>query len=49
MKRDFLSLLDFSPEELSQLTQRATELRGMHERGEVYQPLVGKPVRWCCS
>ena len=41
-KRDFLSLLDFSPEELDYLMQRSRALRVMHERGEVYRPLVGK-------
>jgi ornithine carbamoyltransferase len=41
-KRDFLSLLDFSPKELSYLIARAGDFRRMHEAGEVYQPLVGK-------
>ncbi|MEM7078440.1 MAG: ornithine carbamoyltransferase [Pseudomonadota bacterium] len=41
-KRDFLSLLDFSMEELNYLLARGSEMRRMHEAGEVYQPLVGK-------
>lgn len=41
-KRDFLSLLDFSKDELRYLIERAKQLRVMHERGEVYQPLIGR-------
>ncbi|NKB99736.1 MAG: ornithine carbamoyltransferase [Pseudomonadales bacterium] len=41
-KRDFLSLLDFSPEELDYLIRRARQFREMHAKGEIYQPLVGK-------
>ena len=41
-KRDFLSLLDFSSEELGYLLKRSTEYRLMHEAGTVHQPLVGK-------
>jgi ornithine carbamoyltransferase len=41
-KRDFLSLLDFSKDELHYLIERAKQFRVMHERGEVYQPLVGR-------
>ena len=41
-KRDFLSLLDFSPEELDYIIQRARQFRIMHEAGEIYRPLVGK-------
>lgn len=41
-KRDFLSLLDFSPEELNYLMRRSRELHDMHVRGELYQPLLGK-------
>lgn len=41
-KRDFLSLLDFSPEELDYLIRRARQFREMHTKGEIYQPLVGK-------
>lgn len=41
-KRDFLSLLDFSKDELRYLIERAKQFRVMHERGEVYQPLIGR-------
>lgn len=41
-KRDFLSLLDFSKDELHYLIERAKQFRVMHERGEVYQPLIGR-------
>ena len=41
-KRDFLSLLDFSPEELEYLIHRGRKFRQMHEDGQIYQPLVGK-------
>ena len=40
--RHFLTLLDFSPEELKQLIARATELREMLNRGEVYEPFKNK-------
>ena len=42
IKRDFLSLLDFSSDELKHVIKRARSLRKQHENGEVYQPLVGK-------
>ena len=42
IKRDFLSLLDFSSDELKHVIKRAISLRKQHENGEVYQPLVGK-------
>ena len=41
-KRDFLSLLDFSKAELGSLIERAKMFRKMHERGDVYQPLIGR-------
>ena len=41
-KRDFLSLLDFSKDELDSLIERAKTFRKMHARGDVYQPLVGR-------
>lgn len=41
-KRDFLSLLDFSSQELEYLIRRSRDLREMHMRGELYQPLTGK-------
>jgi ornithine carbamoyltransferase len=34
--------LDFSKDELHYLIERAKQFRVMHERGEVYQPLVGR-------
>ncbi|MCT7357417.1 MAG: ornithine carbamoyltransferase [Thalassobium sp.] len=37
--RHFLTLLDHSPEELNWLIQRAIELKQMHKRGELYEPL----------
>ena len=40
-KRDFLSLLDFSTDELHYLIERAKQFRLMHKNGEVYRPLVG--------
>jgi len=40
--RHFLTLLDFSTEELQQLISRASELRTMHRRGDLYQPFKGK-------
>ena len=42
IKRDFLSLLDFSSDELKYVIERAKTLRNQHENGEVYQSLVGK-------
>ncbi|RLA79137.1 MAG: ornithine carbamoyltransferase, partial [Deltaproteobacteria bacterium] len=44
MKRDFLSLYDFDPEELEGLLQRAKELKGKQRRGEVWRPLEGKTL-----
>lgn len=40
--RHFLTLLDFSPEELKQLISRATVLREMLNRGEAYEPFKNK-------
>ncbi|OUS28877.1 ornithine carbamoyltransferase [Gammaproteobacteria bacterium 45_16_T64] len=40
--RHFLTLLDFSPEELKQLIQRASELRSMTRKGEIYEPFKNK-------
>lgn len=37
--RHFLTLKDLSADELKQLIQRASELKALHKRGEVYQPL----------
>ena len=41
-KRDFLTLLDCSPEELKNLIQRSAELKTLHTNGEVYQPFPGR-------
>lgn len=40
--RHFLTLLDLSSEELKQIINRATELKAMRNRGEVYEPLCNK-------
>jgi len=37
--RHFLTLTDLSSDELTALLGRAIELRAMHKRGEIYQPL----------
>ncbi len=42
--RHFLSLLDFSPEELQRLLARAIELKEMQREGELYQPLQGRTL-----
>ncbi|NOX51841.1 MAG: ornithine carbamoyltransferase [Gammaproteobacteria bacterium] len=41
-KQDFLSLLDFSAEELDYLIKRGQRFRNMHAEGQIYRPLVGK-------
>ena len=41
-KRDFLTLLDCSPEELNDLIRRSAELKTLHTNGEVYQPFPGR-------
>ncbi len=43
-KRDFLSLLDLTPEEINQLVERAHTLKAMQEAGELWQPLIGKTL-----
>lgn len=40
--RHFLTLLDLSPAELQQLTDRAMELKTMQRRGEIYEPLKNR-------
>lgn len=40
--RHFLSLLDLSPSELTQLLKRAIELKAMQHAGEVFEPLKNK-------
>ncbi len=44
MTRHFLTLLDFSPEELSRLINRAIELKRMREAGAIYEPLRGRTL-----
>ncbi len=41
-KRDFLSLLDLTCEELEYLVKRGRALRKMHESRTLYQPLIGR-------
>lgn len=40
--RHFLTLLDFSSEELEQLIERAIELKKMQHAGEIYEPLKNR-------
>lgn len=40
--RHFLTLMDFSPEELHTLIQRAIELKTLHKAGKIYEPLKNK-------
>jgi len=40
--RHFLTLLDLTPTELTQIIDRGIEMRKMHERGDVFQPFSGK-------
>ncbi len=42
--RHFLSLLDFSPEELRGLVNRATELKKLHQAGELFEPLKNRTL-----
>ncbi|RUM93680.1 MAG: ornithine carbamoyltransferase [Thiothrix sp.] len=42
--RHFLSLMDLSSEELHHLMDRAIELKTMRQRGEQFQPLIGKTL-----
>jgi ornithine carbamoyltransferase len=42
--RHFLTLLDCTPAELRRLIARATELKAMQHRGEVYEPLKNKTL-----
>ena len=41
-KRDFLTLLDCTQEELGGLIERASELKRLHQGGAIHQPLAGK-------
>ena len=43
-KRDFLTLLDTSPEEIQFLVARARELKSMQKAGELWEPLRGKTL-----
>jgi ornithine carbamoyltransferase len=40
--RHFLTLTDLSSDELKKLLQRAIELKTMHRKGEIYEPLKNK-------
>ncbi|HSX70052.1 MAG TPA: ornithine carbamoyltransferase, partial [Pseudomonas sp.] len=40
--RHFLSLMDFSPQELSGLIRRAIELKDLRQRGIAHEPLKGR-------
>lgn len=42
--RDFLALVDYSPEELRYLIDLAIELKRKQKAGEVYHPLAGKTL-----
>ena len=44
MIRHFLTLLDFSPEELAGLVERGIEHKRMRDAGTVYEPLRGKTL-----
>ncbi len=41
-KRDFITLLDCSPEELKALVRRADELKRWQQDGKIHQPLTGR-------
>lgn len=43
-KRDFLSLHDLTPEELTYLVERARTLKAMQKSGELWEPLKGKTL-----
>lgn len=42
--RDFLALIDYTPEELEYLIHLAIELKEKQKNGEVYEPLKGKTL-----
>ncbi|MEN8176843.1 MAG: ornithine carbamoyltransferase, partial [Pseudomonadota bacterium] len=42
--RHFLTLRDFSPEELKALLARASELKAQHRAGDVHEPLRGRTL-----
>ncbi len=43
-KRDFLSLLDFSADELAAVVSRARELKSLQQEGKLHQPLKGRTL-----
>jgi ornithine carbamoyltransferase len=43
-KRDFISLLDCSPDELVALVARSRELKALHLEGHLHRPLVGRTL-----
>lgn len=40
--RHFLSLMDYSPDQLSSLLRRAVELKALRDRGVLFEPLKGR-------
>lgn len=42
--RNFIGLLDFTPEEIRYLIDLAIDLKAKHHNGEIYQPLKGKTL-----
>lgn len=42
--RDFISLIDYTPEELRYLIQHAIEMKRKLKLGEAFQPLAGKTL-----
>ncbi len=42
--RHFLTLLDLSPKELASLMHRAIELKAMHARGDIHEPMKNKSL-----
>ncbi len=42
--RHFLKLTDFSKDELQELIKRAIELKAMHRKGEIFEPLKNKTL-----
>lgn len=44
MKRDLLTILDLSAEEIHRLVERAQELKARHRRGDNPKPLAGKTL-----
>lgn len=43
-KRDFITLLDCSPEELVELVARSRALKALHREGRLHQPLQGRTL-----